>query len=307
MDLGFDDSRGGGSRPRYFYPEGRIRAFLWRSGPSLTIEPLSPYNGLVLKTLEGFITPGSEEDNLVRKIDFSRLPRHIAVIMDGNGRWAASRNLPRIEGHRAGTKAVQEIVETCGRLGIKFLTLYAFSKENWKRPAREVSRLWNLLEDYLRKKDQELVKNKIRLLAIGQRNGIPASVRKELEKVEGMTRDLDGLTVVLALNYSGRAEIVDAVKRIFRERNIDLDRLDEQTFARYLYTASIPDPDLLIRTSGELRVSNFLLWQMAYSEIWITPVFWPDFRRLHVLQALVDYQKRERRFGAVHGQPAADV
>ncbi len=272
--------------------------------PSLTIWGASPYNDPVFKDLEGFIAPGSEEEALARQINFSRLPRHIAVIMDGNGRWAECRMLPRIEGHRAGAKAVQETVESCARLGIKFLTLYAFSKENWKRPNREISRLWKLLEDYLRKEDKELIKNKIRLMTIGQMEDIPVSVRRELERVGSLTEKLDGLTVILALNYSGRSEIVDAVRRICRNGDVDPARLDEETFSRYLYTATIPDPDLLIRTSGELRVSNFLLWQIAYSEIWITPVYWPDFRRKHVFQALLDYQKRERRFGAVHGRPA---
>ena len=270
----------------------------------MTIWGPSPYNDPVLKDLEGFIAPGSEEETLARQIDFSRLPRHIAIIMDGNGRWAESRMLPRIEGHRAGAKAVQETVESCARLGIKFLTLYAFSKENWKRPKREISRLWKLLEDYLRKEGKELIKNKIRLLTIGQTENIPASVRRELERVESLTKTMDGLTIILALNYSGRSEIVDAVRRICRNGDVDPARLDEETFSHYLYTASIPDPDLLIRTSGELRISNFLLWQIAYSEIWITPVYWPDFRKKHVLQALLDYQKRERRFGAVHGRPA---
>ena len=253
----------------------------------------------MIKELEGFIAPGSEEEELARQLDFSRLPQHVAIIMDGNGRWAQKRRLPRIEGHRAGAKAVQEAVESCARLGVRFLTLYAFSKENWKRPKKEVNRLWKLLEDYLRKKDKELVKNKIRLMVIGQREEIPESTEKELRRVEEMTRDFSKLTVVLALNYSGRAEIVDAAKRILNERGIDPASLDEEAFSRHLYTASLPDPDLLIRTSGELRVSNFLLWQIAYSEIWITQDYWPDFRRKHILQALVDYQKRERRFGAV--------
>jgi undecaprenyl diphosphate synthase len=253
----------------------------------------------VIKELEGFIAPGSEEEELARQLDFSRLPQHVAIIMDGNGRWAQKRRLPRIEGHRAGAKAVQEAVESCARLGVRFLTLYAFSKENWKRPKKEVNRLWKLLEDYLRKKDKELVKNKIRLMVIGQREEIPESTEKELRRVEELTRDFSKLTVVLALNYSGRAEIVDAAKRILNERGIDPASLDEEAFSRHLYTASLPDPDLLIRTSGELRVSNFLLWQIAYSEIWITQDYWPDFRRKHILQALVDYQKRERRFGAV--------
>lgn len=249
--------------------------------------------------LEGFVAPGSEEEELARQLDFSRIPQHVAIIMDGNGRWAQRRRLPRIEGHRAGAKAVQEAVESCARIGVRFLTLYAFSKENWKRPKREVARLWKLLEDYLRKENKELVKNKIRLMVIGQREEIPESTEKELRRVEELTKDFSKLTVVLALNYSGRAEIVDAAKRILTERGVDAASLDEETFSRHLYTASLPDPDLLIRTSGELRVSNFLLWQIAYSEIWITPDYWPDFRRKHILQALVDYQKRERRFGAV--------
>ena len=249
--------------------------------------------------LEGFVAPGSEEEELARQLDFSRIPQHVAIIMDGNGRWAQRRRLPRIEGHRAGAKAVQEAVESCARIGVRFLTLYAFSKENWKRPKREVARLWKLLEDYLRKEDKELIKNQIRLMVIGQREEIPESTEKELRRVEELTKDLSKLTVVLALNYSGRAEIVDAAKRILNERGVDAASLDEETFSRHLYTASLPDPDLLIRTSGELRVSNFLLWQIAYSEIWITPDYWPDFRRKHILQALIDYQKRERRFGAV--------
>lgn len=253
----------------------------------------------MLQDLEGFVAPGSEEEKLARQLDFSRLPQHVAIIMDGNGRWAQRRRLPRIEGHRAGAKAVQEAVESCARLGIKFLTLYAFSKENWKRPKREVARLWRLLEEYLRKEDKELVKNQIRLMVIGQREEIPESTEKELRRVEDLTKDLSKLTVVLALNYSGRAEIVDAAKRILSEKGIGPASLDEKTFSRHLYTASLPDPDLLIRTSGELRVSNFLLWQIAYSEIWITQDYWPDFRRKHILQALIDYQKRERRFGAV--------
>lgn len=268
----------------------------------MTFEGGSPYNDAVEIDLKGFITPGSEEDKLVRELDLARLPRHLAVIMDGNGRWAEKRRKPRIEGHRAGAKAVRETVESCARLGIPFLTLYAFSRENWKRPKREVALLWKLLEDYLRKQDKDLIKNKIRILVIGRREEIPATTEKELKRVEALTRDFDRLTVILALSYSGRTEIVDAVKKILRNGEWDADRLDEEAFARNLYTAGIPDPDLLIRTSGELRVSNFLLWQIAYSEIWITPVLWPDFRRRDVLQALVDFQKRERRFGAVHAR-----
>jgi undecaprenyl diphosphate synthase len=270
----------------------------------LTVGGGSPYNDAVDIDLKGFISPGSEEEKLVRELDVSRLPRHVAVIMDGNGRWAEKRRKPRIEGHRAGSKAVQEAVESCARLGIRYLTLYAFSRENWKRPKKEVALLWRLLEDYLRKQDKNMIKNKIRVLDIGRREGIPDSTQRELERVEALSWDFDRLTIVLALNYSGRTEIVDAVKKILQDGYVDPAHLDEEAFARHLYTTGIPDPDLLIRTSGELRVSNFLLWQIAYSEIWITPVFWPDFRRRDILQALVDFQKRERRFGAVHARPS---
>ncbi len=253
--------------------------------------------------LEGFVSPGSEEEALLRQVDFSVLPKHVAVIMDGNGRWAERRHMPRIEGHRAASKAVQDTVESCARLGVEYLTLFAFSKENWKRPKTEVSLLWKLLEEYLRREYKELIKNRFRLKVIGQREAIPQSTERELRRVEGLTAGFDRLTVVLALNYGGRAEIVDAVKKILQEGGTGPEGLDETAFSKYLYTAAIPDPDLLIRTSGERRVSNFLLWQIAYAEIWITPVLWPDFRRKHFLEALVDYQKRERRFGAVHAQP----
>lgn len=254
---------------------------------------------LMKDRLKDFFAPGSEEEKLLHQLDFSRLPVHIAIIMDGNGRWAEKRNLPRIEGHKAGSRAVREAVEACARLGVKYLTLYAFSKENWRRPASEVAMLWELLYDYLKKEDKELVKNKIRLKVIGQREGIPRKVRQELERVEELTRDFNSMVVLLALNYGGRTEIVEATKKIIKENRLKPEEIDEATFSQYLYTAGIPDPDLLIRTSGELRVSNFLLWQIAYAEIWITPDFWPDFSRRHLLQALIDYQKRERRFGAV--------
>ncbi len=253
----------------------------------------------MLESLKDFIKPGSVEESLAEQLDFARLPRHVAIIMDGNGRWAKKRSLPRVEGHRAGSKSVREIVETCGRLGISFLSLYAFSKENWKRPKREISTLWRLLEDYLKREDNLLIENNFRLMVIGQREEIPDSVNSELQRVEEVTKNNSKLTILLALNYGGRAEIVDAVKMILSEHDLDPDSLNEETFANYLYTADVPDPDLLIRTSGELRVSNFLLWQIAYSEIWITPKFWPDFRKKHFLEALLDYQKRERRFGDI--------
>ncbi len=254
----------------------------------------------MLDSLKDFIKPGSEEERLVKQIDFSRLPTHVAVIMDGNGRWAKKRKLHRVEGHRAGARSVQEVVEICARLGIKYLTLYAFSKENWKRPKKEVATLWRLLKDYLKKEDRTLVKNKFRLMIIGQREEIPFSVRRELERVEKLTKHNQRMMIILALNYGGRTEIVDGVKKILREKNVDVDSLDEKKFSNYLYTAHLPDPDLLIRTSGEMRVSNFLLYQIAYSEIWITQEYWPDFSKKHMLQALVDYQKRERRFGDIY-------
>lgn len=253
----------------------------------------------MLESLKGFIKPGSEEDELVRLIDFDRLPLHVAVIMDGNGRWAKERNLPRIEGHRAGSKSVREVVETSARLGIRYLTLYAFSKENWKRPRTEVNTLWRLLEEYLKREDKTLVKNRIRLQVIGQVEALPDPAQRELERVMELTKNNDRLTVIAALNYGGRAEIVDAVKKLVSSNDHSVDNLDEDMFSNYLYTAGIPDPDLLIRTSGEVRISNFLLWQIAYAEIWISPLFWPDFKRKDLFQAVLDYQTRERRFGDI--------
>jgi len=266
----------------------------------LTIGRGAPIIDAMFEDLKDFIKPGSEEESLVKEIDFTRLPKHVAIIMDGNGRWAKKRRLPRMEGHRAGSKSVQEVVETSARIGIKYLTLYAFSKENWKRPKREISTLWRLLEDYLRREDKVLVKNNLRLKVIGQTEEIPDYVRSELKRVEELTRNNTRMTIVLALNYGGRAEIVDAVKKILKDKTLEPASLSEEAFSTYLYTSGIPDPDLLIRTSGEQRISNFLLWEIAYSEIWITPQLWPDFRRKHILQAMVEFQKRERRFGDIH-------
>jgi undecaprenyl diphosphate synthase len=253
----------------------------------------------MLESLEGFIKPGSEEDELVRRIDFDRLPLHVAVIMDGNGRWAKKRNLPRVEGHRAGSKSVREVVETSSRLGIRYLTLYAFSQENWKRPRTEVATLWKLLEEYLKREDKTMVKNRVRLQVIGRIEALPAPAQRELKRVMELTKDNDRLTVIAALNYGGRTEIVDAVKKLASSSVHSIDDLDEDTFSEYLYTAGIPDPDLLIRTSGEMRISNFLLWQIAYAEIWITPLYWPDFKRKDFIQAILDYQTRDRRFGDI--------
>jgi undecaprenyl diphosphate synthase len=249
--------------------------------------------------LEGYILPGSEEEALVRRLDFDRLPRHVAVIMDGNGRWAAERGLPRIEGHKAGSESVREVVEASARLGIQVLSLFAFSLENWKRPRAEVTRLWRLLRDYLIKEDRLLVDNDLRLRVIGRREDYPALVRREIERVEALTAGNDRMTLVVALSYGGRAEIVEAARKLVAEDGLKAGKIDEEAFAARLSTAGLPDPDLLIRTSGEMRVSNFLLWQIAYAELWMTPVLWPDFRRRHLLQACLDYQARERRFGDV--------
>ncbi len=259
------------------------------------------------ESLKGYVKPGSVEDGLVREIDLSRLPGHIAVIMDGNGRWAGQKGLPRIEGHRAGSRSVREITEASARLGIKYLTLYAFSKENWKRPRQEVIRLWGLLREYLKKEGRDLMENNLRLKVIGDREGIPALAMRALEKTEKATASNGHMTLVLALNYGGRAEIVEAARRILRSGRVRPQDLDEERFGSFLSTAGLPDPDLLIRTSGELRVSNFLLWQIAYAEIWITPVLWPDFRREHLFRAVVDYQKRDRRFGDVHARDGGEA
>jgi undecaprenyl diphosphate synthase len=246
--------------------------------------------------------PGSIEETLLEKIDFTRLPRHIAVIMDGNGRWARARNLPRVEGHRAGIAAVRETVETAARLELRVVTLYAFSVENWKRPRYEVATLMMLLKEYLRKELATLMENNIRFAPIGRVEGLDPTVQRELRYAQEETAKNTGLLFQIALNYGGRAEIVDTCNRIMeslRKREMSDAVIDEQFFADHLYTANIEDPDLLIRTSGELRVSNFLLWQIAYAEIHVTKVFWPDFRRRHLFEAIIDFQARDRRYGGV--------
>ncbi|MCL4845037.1 MAG: isoprenyl transferase [Acidobacteria bacterium] len=244
------------------------------------------------------VAEGSPDEALVRQIDFDRLPTHIAVIMDGNGRWAARRLLPRVEGHRAGIDAVRDVVETSARLGIRVLTLYAFSVENWKRPATEVNTLMGLLKRYLRSELQTLLQNDIRFRVIGRREALAPDIQRELADAEARTGDNRGMLFNIALNYGGRAEIVDAARRAMAS-GLTPDELDEARFAGFLYTAGQPDPDLLIRTSGELRISNYLLWQIAYAEIWVTETLWPDFRCRHLLEAIVAYQKRERRYGGI--------
>ena len=252
--------------------------------------------------LLAWIPQGSPGRMLVDQVDFARLPVHVAVIMDGNGRWAAQRHLPRVEGHRAGIDAVRDTVETAARLGIQVLTLYAFSVENWKRPASEVGTLMLLLKRYLRSELNTLLSNDIRFRVIGRIDELAPDIQDELRVAMERTAKNTGMLFNIALNYGGRAEIVDAARRAI-EAGIRANDLDEERFAGFLYTAGQPDPDLLIRTSGEMRVSNYLLWQIAYAEIYVTETLWPDFRRQHLLEAVLAYQKRERRYGGITPSP----
>ncbi len=234
-------------------------------------------------------------------LDKQKIPLHVAVIMDGNGRWAKRRGLPRAMGHREGLKSVREIVKTCRELGIKFLTLYAFSAENWKRPKAEVDTLMRYLSEYLDKEVPNFIKNGVRLNFIGRIEGLPEDVKPKVKKSVDASKGGKTLSLNVALNYSGRTEIVDAARafaRLVKEGKAEADDLDEKMFSGLLDTAGQPDPDLLIRTSGEMRLSNFLLWQISYSEIYITPKFWPDFRKNDLVEAVREFQKRERRFGA---------
>ena len=245
---------------------------------------------------------GLPEAELLARIDFLRLPRHVAVIMDGNGRWARRRGLPRVAGHRAGIASVRDIVEASARLGIEALTLYAFSRENWQRPRGEVNALMRLLREYLARELATLQEKNVRFRAIGFVEDLPPEVRRALAETEEATARNTGMDFRIALSYSGRSEIARAARRLAEEAvlgKIRPEEIDEEAIAARLDTADLPDPDLLIRTSGELRVSNFLLWQIAYAELWVTPVLWPDFRRRHLYEAILDYQRRERRFGRV--------
>ncbi len=236
------------------------------------------------------------------------LPRHVAIIMDGNGRWAKTRGLPRLAGHRAGVEPVRETVRACAELGIEVLTLYAFSVENWHRPAVEIRGLMQVLKETLRREQDELNANGVRLRTIGREEDLPADVRRQIAKTRAALEKNEGLILNLALSYGGRAEIVDAARRLLeeaREKGLPTEELTEERLARHLYTADLPDPDLLIRTSGELRISNFLLWQIAYAEIYVTQTHWPDFRREHLYAAIREYQGRERRFGRTESARSA--
>ncbi len=249
----------------------------------------------------------AEEAYLWEKLDLTRLPRHVAVIMDGNGRWAQKRHLPRIAGHRSGTQSARTTIETCARLKIEALTLYAFSVENWRRPKTEIDFLMALLREYLRKEMPLLQKNEIRMRFLGRLDELPAAVQKDAREAMEKTAGNKGMELCVALNYGGRAEIVDAVNVILSERNGHgtPHKVTEEQLARHLYTEGLPDPDLLIRTSGEMRVSNFLLWQIAYAEIFVTETLWPDFNRARLLEALLEFQKRERRYGGIgEGEPS---
>jgi undecaprenyl diphosphate synthase len=240
-----------------------------------------------------------------RRLHKHLLPRHVAIIMDGNGRWAEARGLERNAGHRAGVEAVKATVRAANELGIPRLTLYSFSSENWNRPKAEVQELMRLLDHYLESEVEEVMRNGIRVQAIGRLERLPPGLRKRLDQVVEGSRHNREMTLVFALSYGGRQEIVDAVRRILRDAEqgkVDAEGIDEKTFAAYLYDPEAPDPDLLIRTGAELRISNFLLWQIAYSEIHATPVMWPDFRKEHLVEALLDFQARERRFGLTGDQ-----
>ena len=251
-----------------------------------------------LQEMLAWVPSGSQDEALLGQIDMERLPAHVAIIMDGNGRWAARRFMPRVEGHRAGISSVRDVVEASARLGVRVLTLYAFSVENWKRPASEVGMLMTLLKRYLRMELATLMRNDIRFQVVGRKADLAEDVQAELGVAEQKTAGNGGMLFNIALNYGGRAEIVDAARRAV-EAGLRPDEITEQSFAGLLYTAGQPDPDLLIRTSGELRVSNFLLWQIAYAEIYVTETLWPDFRCRDLLEAILAYQKRERRYGGI--------
>lgn len=254
------------------------------------------------KDFDSIAQAGSLDEKLLSAIDWGRLPRHVAIIMDGNGRWAAQRGQPRIAGHRAGVEAVRAAVDTGARLGLGALTLYAFSTENWKRPRYEVDALMRMLRKYLRIELEEIHKQNIRFQTIGRIEALAPRVRDEIARASAHTASNTGMILSVALNYGGRAEIVDACRAAMLKLQAagePSDALTEANIEQELYTRKLPELDLLVRTSGELRISNFLLWQIAYAEIYVTETLWPDFRRVHLLQAVLDYQQRSRRFGGL--------
>lgn len=256
----------------------------------------------MFKNFDGIIETGSHEEHLLRQIDPRRLPQHIAIIMDGNGRWAKQRGKSRAAGHRAGAHAARLAVETSARLGVKVLTLYAFSTENWKRPAQEVQALMQLLKEFINRELTALKKNNIQLRTIGRLDELDATVRQKVLYAIDQTQENTGLLLNVALNYSGRTELVDAVRSLYRhavQQGLMPEDIDEAVIQAHLYTAGLPDPDLLIRTSGEMRISNFLLWQIAYTELYVTDALWPDFSRADLFTAIIAFQQRERRYGGV--------
>ncbi|WP_097025504.1 isoprenyl transferase [Clostridium peptidivorans] len=243
-----------------------------------------------------------KQENEDISLDENNIPRHIAIIMDGNGRWAKQRNLPRPMGHKAGVENIRQIVKECSNLGVKYLTLYAFSTENWKRPAEEVNALMKLLVEYLKKEVEELHQNKVVVKSIGEIENLPSICREELKNAYEKTKNNTGLVLNLALNYGGRDEILRGIKLLYEDLNMEkimLEDMDSEMFSKYLYTKDMPDPDLIIRPSGEQRISNFLLWQCAYSEFWYSDIKWPDFKKEHLHKAIYDFQNRDRRFGGI--------
>ncbi len=255
-----------------------------------------------MQPLDEIAKPGTREREIVELIDPDRLPRHVAIIMDGNGRWAMARNLPRVEGHRAGIRSVRETVETAARLGLEVMTLYAFSTENWKRPRYEVSTLMALLKEYINRELETLRANNLRFRPIGRIDQLDSSVQRELQRAVDGTAECTGTLVQIALNYSGRQELTDLVRGAVKEAaagDLAPKTIDEDWVSDHLATGGEPDPDLLIRTSGEQRISNFLLWQVAYAEIYFCPVLWPDFTTIDLLQAVLEFQRRDRRFGGL--------
>lgn len=243
-----------------------------------------------------------QQENEDISLDRNNIPKHIAIIMDGNGRWAKQRNLPRPMGHKAGVENIREIVKECSNLGVEYLTLYAFSTENWKRPAEEVNALMKLLVEYLKKEVEELHQNKVVVRSIGEIENLPSICREELKNAYEKTKNNTGLVLNLALNYGGRDEILRGIKLLYEDLNMEkikLEDMDSEVFSKYLYTKDMPDPDLIIRPSGEQRISNFLLWQCAYSEFWYSNIKWPDFKKEYLHKAIYDFQNRDRRFGGI--------